>query len=113
MKKNIGSTIAIVLGVLVLITGFTQFNVSYINAGFIMMIGAFAYRSAKKRALGEEKNTNIRKAIELTGVVIIILLIVLQKNLLILVAEDPVPNLIIPLWVIIAYFVAFLKKKPT
>jgi len=110
MKKNIGSTIAMVLGVLVLITGLTQPNASYSNAGFIMLIGAFAYRSAKKRALGEVKDTNIRKAIELAGMVIIIFLIALQNNLMYLLYTDPVPNLIIPLWAIVAYLICFLKK---
>lgn len=111
--KNIGSTIAIVLAVLSLITGLTQPNVAYINAGIIMLIGALAYRSAKKRSLGEVKDTTVRKAIELTGITIIILLIVLQKNLLDLLFLDPVPNFIIPVWALIAYLIAFLKKKPT
>ena len=113
MMKNIGSTITIVLAVLVLITGLTQPNASYINAGIIMLIGAFAYRSAKKRSLGEVKNTTVRKAIELTGITIIILLVVLQKNLLDLLYLDPVPNFIIPVWTLIAYLVVFLKKKST
>ena len=113
MKKNMGSTIAMVLGVLVLITGLTQPNASYINSGFIMLIGAFAYRSAKKRALGEVGNTAVRKITELAGVAIIFLLMALQRDLTYWMVEDPVPNLIIPLWAVVAYVIASLKKQPT
>ena len=113
MTKNIGSNIAIVVGILLIVAGLSQLKASSANAGLIMLIGAFAYRSAKKRYLGEVKNTSPRKVVELIGMLIIVLLIVLQKDLIDLLATDPVPNLIVPLWALIAYIIVFIKKQQT
>jgi len=111
MKKNIGSTIAIALGALSVFAGLGQQQISLANAGFIMLIGAYAYRSAKKRSLGEVPNTKIRTLIELAGMFVIVLLIVLQNNLKHLIETDPVPNVIVPIWAIAAYLFSFLRKK--
>lgn len=109
--KNIGSNLAIVLGIISAIAGLTQLNVSLANAGFVMIIGAFAYKSAKRRALGEVVSSNLRKATELVALVVIILLIGLQNNLVDLLSTDPVPNLIIPAWALIAYALAYFKAR--
>ena len=47
MKKHIGSTIALILGILYFISGLTKGN-SGLIAGPIMILGALAYRSAKE-----------------------------------------------------------------
>lgn len=48
--KHIGSTIALVLGVLCFVAGLTQptSNVNYFRLGIVITFGALAYRSAKK-----------------------------------------------------------------
>lgn len=112
MKKNIGSTIAIALGALSVFAGLGQQQISLANAGFIMLIGAYAYRSAKKRSLGEVPNTTIRSLIELAGMIVIVLLIVLQNNLKYLIATDPIPNVIVPVWALVAYLIIRIKGKP-
>ncbi len=70
-----------------------------------MILGALAYRSAKKRKLGEAKSTLTRQLIEIALVVLICLAVLAQKDLIYLIATDPVPNVIIPLWAIVAYLI--------
>ncbi len=110
MKKHLGSTLGIALGILSILAGLTQPGATLIS-GIVMLIGALAYRSAKKRKLQEVGNTVIRKVIEGIGIVGVIALIVLQKDLKMLIATDPVPNFVIPVFVIIAYSIALLKKQ--
>ena len=113
MKKHIGSTIALVVGILYFLGSLSNMG-SGIISGPIMIIGALAYRSAKQRHLGNCKPTITRKIFEITGLVVIVVAIVFQTNLKETIATDPVPNFIIPLWAIIAYLVIALKKaKPT
>ena len=79
--------------------------------GIIIIFGALAYRSAKKRKLGEIRASSLRKALEVCAIVIIIAAVLLQKNLPNNIIDDPIPNLIIPLWAIIAYMVIALKNQ--
>ncbi len=110
MKKHLGSTIALVLGVLTFAAGITQLQGSLIITGPIIFVGALAYRSAKKRNLGEAKNSLLRKFLEALAIVAIIAAVLLQKDLGRQIATDPIPHLIIPLWVIIAYVIGVLKR---
>lgn len=109
MKKHLGSTVAIVLGVLTFGSGVARPG-SLLIAGPIIVVGALAYRSAKKRNLGEVKNSLQRKGLELAAIAAIFAAVLLQKDLANLIATDPVPNLIIPLLAIIAYSIIALKK---
>lgn len=77
----------------------------------LFILGALANRSAQKRKLGEISGSSLRKALEVCAIVIIIAAVLLQKNLTYNIATDPVPNLIIALWAIIAYMVIALKKQ--
>ena len=110
MKKHIGSTIALILGIISLAAGVTQLN-SLIVAGPVIILGALAYRSAKKRRLGEVKTTLLRKGLEVSALVIIIVAVLLQRDLKNLIATDPIPNLIIPLWAIVAYIIVASKQE--
>ena len=112
MKKHIGSTIALVLGILYFASGLTnQGNSGGLVAGSVIILGALAYRSAKKRKLDEANNSTLRKVLEVLALIVIAAAILLQKDLKNLIATDPVPNLIIPLWAIIAYTVIAFKAK--
>ena len=112
MKNHIGSTAAIILGVLYFVSAIENPN-SGLIAGPIMILGALAYRSAKNRNLSITKSSTLRISLEI-GVILIILIVVLsQKNLAFLIEQDPVPNFIIPLWIIIAYSIVFFKKNNT
>ena len=109
-KKHIGSTLGIVLGILAIVSGLTMPG-SILIAGIVMLVGALAYRSAKKRKMQEVNNTVLRKALEGIGIFGLIALIVLQKDLKELIATDPVPNFIIPIFVLIAYLIALIRKN--
>jgi hypothetical protein len=114
MKRHIGSTIFLVIGIVALIAGLTNPASSILMSGPIIILGALAFRSAKKRRLGTVKNSVLRKGLELSGIVAIILSIALQNNLKYLIITDPVPNVLIPFLAVVAYAViALLAMKAT
>jgi len=53
----------------------------------------------------------VRQVLEFTLLLLICLIILAQNNLKNLIATDPVPNLIIPLWAILAYLIMALMPK--
>jgi hypothetical protein len=71
----------------------------------VMILGALACRSAKKRKLGEAKSTFMRQFLECTLLLLIALVILLQNNLRYLIETDPLPNFVIPLWAFLAYLI--------
>lgn len=109
MKKHLGSTIALILGIPLSITGFANSN-SFAIAGPIIVVGALAYRSAKKRKLGEVNDSIFRKVIEVVVIIAIAFVILSINNLANYIAKEPVQTLIIPLWVLIAYTIIALKR---
>ncbi|HUQ38314.1 MAG TPA: tetratricopeptide repeat protein, partial [Aestuariivirga sp.] len=111
MGKHIGSTIALILGILGFASGLTQLT-DMIVGGPALILGALVYRSCKKRKLGEVDNTTLRLVLELTALASIVLLIGLQNDLRNRIIQEPVPNLIIPLCVILAYAIVVLRKFP-
>ena len=114
MKKLIGSTIALTLGFLSFAGSVANpANPSGLIAGPVIILGALAYRSAKKRMLGEVHNAALRKGLEVSALIMIAAAILLQKDLKTLIATDPVPNLIISLWAIVAYVVIASRAKQT
>jgi len=110
-KRFIGSTAALILGVLCLAAGITDPSNNLLVAAPALILGALAYRSAKKRSLKIVSSSNIRIALEWTAILIIILLVVMLKDLLELIATDPFPIVIIPVWAVTAYIIAFLKGR--
>ncbi|HEY8084538.1 MAG TPA: hypothetical protein VIE69_02915 [Methylophilaceae bacterium] len=111
MRKHIGSAIALILGIISLASSLS--NPSYqggLLAGPVIILGALAYRSAKKRLLGEVKTTLLRKALEVLALIIIAAAVLLQNDLKNQITTEPVPNIIIPLWVIVAYIIIASKK---
>ena len=78
-----------------------------------MIVGALAYKSAKRRMLGEVATTVTRRLLEGLGIVLIVLSIVILNNLKYLIVTDPVTHFVIPVWAIVAYLaVGFRSKKP-
>ncbi len=55
--RHIGSTLALAFGVFLLLSSFKRDSPSGIIPGVPVILGALAYRSAKKRKLGEVRNT--------------------------------------------------------
>jgi len=110
MKRHIGSTIALVLGFLLLAIGAAKPS-SLLITGPIIILGALAFCSAKKRMLGEVKDSLLRRGLEALAIAIIVAAVLLQNDLKVQIITDPVPNLIIPLWAIVAYVIIVSKRK--
>ena len=72
-------------------------------SGAFMILGATAYRSAKKRRLQEVSSTVPRKFVEAALLLLICVLVLTQNNLNYEMTTHPVSNLIVPLWAIVAY----------
>jgi hypothetical protein len=116
MRRHLGSSISLILGWISVVGGMSQMaqhsdnpnGGSLLVAGVVMILGALAYRSAKKRKFGEAKSTVMRLCFEIGLLVPIGLVIGLQSNLTHLIENDPVPNLIIPIWAIVAYLTVAL-----
>jgi len=114
-----GSTIALSLGTVALLGGFAS---AYRGRGAgagdliisapIILLGALAYRSAKKRMLGHVAATTTRKVMEAVAILLIIGLLFATNDLKTLVALEPAHYIVIPAWAIIAYlFVGFRRSK--
>lgn len=80
-------------------------NSSGLITGPVIILGALAYRSAKKRKLGEVRSTTLRKVLEASALGLVAAAILLQRNLVNKIVEEPFSNVFIPLWVFIAYVV--------
>lgn len=103
-RRFLGSTIAILLGILGILSALA--NPSNANiAGVEMTLGALAYRSAKKRRLGLTGPSASRRVAEIGALIAMVALVVFQTDVVRRMYEDPVPNVMIPLWVVIAYLV--------
>ena len=112
-RHHIGSTLVIAFGILPMIVGLTK-NPSLLKPAVIIMLGALAYRSAKRRYLKEREGTVMRRILEIAAIIIIICIVVFQNNLLHLIETEPVPTLVIPLLAVIAYSIfGFRKPKAT
>jgi hypothetical protein len=55
MKKHIGSTIFLVLGIVALLGGLSDPTTSLLISGSIIILGALAFRSAKTESLEQLK----------------------------------------------------------
>ena len=112
--RHLGSTLALITGVLLFVSGMAQAPAAFNTqlGGVVMILGALAYRSAKQRRSGEAKSTLTRQFLEIASLVLICLAILMQNNLTYLIATHPWPNVVIPIWAILAYLaVVFIPKK--
>jgi hypothetical protein len=93
MLKHLGSTIALAPGILALVGGFASaYRGPRSGAGDlivsspIIILGALAYRSAKKRWLGQVASTTSRRVVEAIAMLLIFALVVPLNNLKMLIA---------------------------
>lgn len=109
-----GSSLVLVLGFFALIGALGSLSKGEDTSGMLvgapsMILGALAYRSAKKRRLGEVASTVMRRMFELAAILLIGLLVLSQNDLKSLINSDPGPYFVIPGWAILAYAVAAVK----
>jgi len=117
-RRHLGSTIALIVGCLAVIGGFSiltlAVNIPRVDTfvgdaligGAIMILGSLAYRSAKKQKLGEANSTLTRQFLEIALLVPIFFLMFVRlapHNIPYLVETDPVPDVIVSVWAIVAY----------
>lgn len=114
IRGHLGSTLSISFGVLLAFSAFAPpgFKLDSLVAGLGIFVGALAYRSCKKRKLGEVPNTTLRLVMELLGVLLIILSVVLRNDLRDALALQPVTTFIIPVVVLLAYAIVSFRKFP-
>lgn len=111
MKRHLGSTLSFLFGIITLLQGISNHKLG-IMPGIIIILGALACRSAKKRKLGEVKSSKTRKITEGVAIAIIVYIVLSQKNIFDKIYDHPLYFSIIPVWAIIAYFlVNRLKTK--
>lgn len=115
VRRHLGSSIAIAVGCVTVVAGLSTLaqrvnkddplKADTLIAGIVMILGAIAYRSAKKRKLGQAKSTLTRYCLEIGSLILICVAILASNDLMYLIETDPVPNLVIPVWAILAYLV--------
>ena len=117
--RHLGSTFALILGGFMFVGGLGSFlntiehpeeasfkdAIEFCQGGLAIIFGALAYRSAKKRKLGEVNSTHERQLIEIALIVASTAIILARPNLKYHIATEPLIHLAIPVWVILAYFV--------
>ena len=121
MKKyltHLGSNISIVFGILSLLSFISKIASasepgSIFIAGVSLLFGGIAYKSAKKRRLGQVEGTLIRRSVEVILCVLILASVLFQNDLKTLIITDPVPNLLLPAAAICAYLIEFFKTSRT
>jgi hypothetical protein len=106
--RHLGSTVCLILGAISFFAGLSPVPEvmaaeGAIVSGTFMILGAIAYRSAKKRRFQEVSSTVPRKFVEVALLLLICVLVLAQHNLHYQMTTHPVSNLIVPLWAIVAY----------
>ena len=117
--RHLGSTIALVLGVALLLialialaSGKSPDAWDGILSAQMIIVGALAYRSAKKRLWGQVAPTAVRKAAEALAMLIIFLLVFWHDDWRARVAVRGAFYVIIPGSAVVAYLtVAFRRPK--
>lgn len=113
MKSFIGSFVAIFVGIFSIIGGLNgprDFDGIVGGAGII--IGALAYRSAKRRHLGLRPNSRLRRGIEI-GLLVLVFLPAVGRGMQgwSILSDAPISGIFVPLWSLAAY--AWISTRKT
>lgn len=113
--RFLGSTLAIVFGTIYFLGAPAQLeaggDAAGLIAGPIVILGALAYRSRKRRLLGLRTETMLRRSVEALVLAAIVLSIILRNDIVFEIETDPFPYAIIPAWAIVAYCCAGIRIK--
>jgi hypothetical protein len=118
MKTDfIGSTVAMVMGGLSILTDFRDWpnmNDDRIFGGLTAILGAAAYRSAKQRRLGLKPDTGRRQLVEIALLILVFVPTIFAVTIPSGVVLNPWSSVIIPAWSLIAYLIVrFTRIRPT
>lgn len=118
MKPSfIGSTVAIVIGVISIGTQLTHIStwvhMDNIVGGVTAIFGAVAYRLAKERRLGLKPDSAVLRSVEAALLAVVVGTPVVQTIMSVDFVTRPWSNLLIPVWTVAAYLYVRLKKTAT
>ena len=109
-KQFLGANIALVLGILTILSSASQPYSGGQDTGWIIIIGYFIYKSAKKRSLGLVPSSDLRRNAEIVGLIMIfVYLSFFLYSKYLNVTDHPLP-LVAFVWVLTAYLVVVYKK---
>ena len=110
----IGSTVAIVIGVISIVTQLphlsTWVHMDNIVGGSTAIMGAVAYRFGKQRRLGLKPDSGVFRNVEVTLLALVFATPFIQTVMGVDFATRPWSNLLIPMWTLIAYLFVRLTK---
>jgi len=114
-KENfIGSTVAIVFGFVYFLSGVnllsqqTSSSLESLIIGPVVILGALAYKSIKKRKLNLVPSSKVRLILEIIAITLVLMSFLLRNDIKEFMAENPV-NFLIWLWSFIPYL-TMIKK---
>lgn len=112
-RDNWGSILSLFFGILLFLGAVGQITnpdarLGGLVGGPVMVIGALLYRSAKRRK-NTQTGSTLRVLLELIGLAMILFIAFGQNDLNQRIIADPVPNLVIPVWALIAYACAVYR----
>ncbi len=113
-KQLIGSKLALFFGASSMLSGLgtaagSEGNSADLITGPVMVLGAVAYSSRKRRLLGLRPETTIRQTFEVLCLCLIGTMWLGPPDLRDAIRIDPIPHLMVPLWALIAYPCAGLR----
>jgi hypothetical protein len=111
----IGSTVAIVIGVISIGTELshisTWVHMDNIIGGITAIFGAVAYRLAKGRRIGLKADSAILRSVEMALLAVVVGTPIVQTVMGVDFVTRPWSNLLIPAWTLIAYLYVRLKPQ--
>lgn len=114
-KRLIGSLIALVLGTSGMLSALAAVTSGASSSGLmtgpVMILGAAAYSSRKRRLLGLKPETTARKTFEVVCMALITTMWLGDLDLANAVRNNPASHLMIPLWALIAYPCASFRTE--
>ena len=106
--RHAGSTLAMALGAIYFLLNLVPPGPG-MTEGPAIVLAALAYRSAKKRQLGEAADSTLRQLGEALLMVPTIAGVAFQRDLGRALATAPIPTLVLPVWCVLAYTVATVR----
>jgi len=113
-EEYFGSTLGIVAGFLIFASAVGQFQTGGssegITSGVAVILGALAYKSAKKRRIYVAEPSILRMGFEAVAILLVALSLLLRNDIERFIAEEPV-HLLYWLWALIPYFIMILVSR--
>lgn len=106
--RHAGTTLAMGLGAVYFLMNLVPPGPG-LAAGPGIVLAALACRSAKKRRLGEVRDSIVRQVGEALLMVPIVASVAFQRDLRQALGAHPIPTLVLPLWCVAAYMMAALR----